>query len=463
MKKTAIAVTVVFVLLVASFLAGAKSASGAPAAENTWIQKSPMQQARADLGVAVVNGKIYSIGGLVLKYQDKTTIQSIDVATNEEYNPSTNTWNYKTSMPTPRDSFAIAVYQNKIYCIGGSTGFSREHGQTLTTTNEVYDPSTNTWENKTAVPTARILATANVVNGKIYVMGGYPNGTLIDVYDPATDSWTTLPTPIEPFGPSEVYNNKIYVLGGTKIYDPNTDSWSFGAALPKSFSTSGSVERSGVTIGFMAPPRMYVFFGVPQGNQVYDPVTDSWMVGADVPTSRGGFSVAVVDDLIYVIGGITITHPKTIPMDAPFGSYGVANYYSTVEQYTPFGYGTVPPVIDISSPEFKNYSSGEVFLNFTLNRAVDWVRYSLDGQENVTVTGNSSLSGLTVGWHNVTVYAKDEFGNTGSSQTITFTIAKQEPFPTVLVIPVSAALAAVGIAGALLIYRKKHKSTSSIT
>ena len=84
-------------------------------------------------GVAVVNGKIYAIGGLLLKYRDKTTIQSVDVATNEEYDPATNTWSYKALMPTQRDSFAIAVYQNKIYCIGGSTGFSREHGQTLTT------------------------------------------------------------------------------------------------------------------------------------------------------------------------------------------------------------------------------------------------------------------------------------------------------------------------------------------
>jgi N-acetylneuraminic acid mutarotase len=175
--------------------------------ENTWAEKASMQQTRSDMGVAVVDGKIYAIGGLVLKYQDKTTIQSVDVAANEEYDPATNTWTYKNPMPTPRDSFAIAVYQNKIYCIGGSTGITREHGQTLTTANEVYDPTTNTWENKTAMPIAKMWVTGNVVINKIFVMGGLPNATLNQVYDPATDTWTEMSLSNDTFGSSVVYNN----------------------------------------------------------------------------------------------------------------------------------------------------------------------------------------------------------------------------------------------------------------
>lgn len=57
-------------------------------------------------------GKIYVIGGTYEGYHN----------TNQEYDPSTNTWAVKTSMPTPRSNFGIAVYQNKIYCIGGSPG-----------------------------------------------------------------------------------------------------------------------------------------------------------------------------------------------------------------------------------------------------------------------------------------------------------------------------------------------------
>ena len=80
--------------------------------------------------------------------------------------------------------------------------------------------------------------------------------------------------------------------------------------------------------------------------------------------------------------------------------------------------------------------------------------YSLDGQETATVTGNTTLTGLSWGLHNVTVYAKDLFENTGNSDTIWFSIA--EPFPTTLVAVASgASIAIIGIG--LLIYFKKRK------
>jgi hypothetical protein len=57
------------------------------------------------------------------------------VGTNEEYNPTTDTWTTKASMPTPRIDFAITVYQGKIYCIGGTTDY-----YSYSNLNEVYDP-----------------------------------------------------------------------------------------------------------------------------------------------------------------------------------------------------------------------------------------------------------------------------------------------------------------------------------
>jgi len=50
----------------------------------------------------------------------------------------------------------------------------------------------------------------------------------------------------------------------------------------------------------------------------------------------------------------------------------------------------------------------------------------LDGQENVTIAGNTTLVGLSSGVHNVTVYACDDAGNVGSLETLTFTVAKPE-------------------------------------
>ena len=93
-----------------------------------WASKASMQVARSGLGVAVVNGKIYAIGGA-----DGSSAGFS--STNEEYDPTTDTWAFKAPMPTPRSDFGITVYENKIYCIGGyvkgspPTGVCRFGGQ----------------------------------------------------------------------------------------------------------------------------------------------------------------------------------------------------------------------------------------------------------------------------------------------------------------------------------------------
>jgi nitrous oxidase accessory protein len=116
------------------------------------------------------------------------------------------------------------------------------------------------------------------------------------------------------------------------------------------------------------------------------------------------------------------------------------------------------PTLHIISPENATYPSENVTLNFAVNKQTPWTGYSLDGQENVTVTVNTTMTGLCSGSHNVTVYARDEVGNVGVSQTVWFSVA--EPFP---VIPVAAASSVVIIlAGAgLTLYFKKHKKNTA--
>jgi hypothetical protein len=80
----------------------------------------------------------------------------------------------------------------------------------------------------------------------------------------------------------------------------------------------------------------------------------------------------------------------------------------------------------------------------------------LDGEATAEISGNTTLTGLSYGAHSLTVYATDASGNTGTSKTITFTIAEEPPFPTVLVATASGASATI-IAIGLLVYFKKHK------
>ena len=421
-----------------------------------------MPTERVTVGAAAVNGKIYAIGGN----------GEIDNA-NEMYDPKTDTWTTKAPMLTARRSCGIAVYQDKIYVMGGITGYNEStHSYMISGVNEVYDPAAYTWETKTPMPTRRYGIGANVADGKIYVIGGKNASGWIDgvneVYNPVTDTWTTkapIPTRVS-FYASAVVDNKIYVIGGsngsvyvdlTQIYDPETDTWSNGTPIP--FPATG--VGAGATTGVYAPKRIYVIGAVqPYGkadmggnvvlvtnvqNQIYDPETDSWTTGAALPIARILFGVAVVDDMLYAIGG---TNSMIFSSYITFGDN---------QQYTPYGYGTMPPVVSIVSPENKNYTSGNVSLAFTVNKPVAWTGYSLDGQDNVTITGNITLSGLPSGLHNITVYAKDSFENTGTSETITLRIT--EPFPTMFV-AVAAVAGAVGVG--LIVYFTKIKKNQSI-
>jgi len=114
-----------------------------------------------------------------------------------------------------------------------------------------------------------------------------------------------------------------------------------------------------------------------------------------------------------------------------------------------------PPEIAILSVKQRQaFSVDSVPLVFSVSEPVSWVSYSFDGQDNVTVAGNTTLTGLPNGEHNVKVYAIDDTGNVGVSETITFTV---NAFPTMHAIMIVAV--AIVFSVGLLVYflRRKRK------
>ena len=92
-----------------------------------------------------------------------------------------------------------------------------------------------------------------------------------------------------------------------------------------------------------------------------------------------------------------------------------------------------------------------------MNKQVNWTGYSLDGGEPVTIGSNTTLEGLANGFHNVTVYAKDTFGNTGASETISFTVEVPDTFPTTIAI--ISGISAVIVVGAVWRYTSRNART----
>jgi N-acetylneuraminic acid mutarotase len=301
--------------------------------ENTWQTLEPIPTARAGLGVAVVDGKIYAIGG------DTLSISSAKV--NEMYDPENNAWIEKKPMPTGRTSFGIAVWDNKIYCIGGQTS------DQVSAANEVYDPATDSWKKLAPMPMPRFSLSANAINGKIYLISGnndtYDTVNFNHVYDIVTDSWTTkdpIPVPVCAYA-STVIDEKIYIINGVgtqptgdfgpiyalQIYNPDTDSWNSGAVPP---STSRVFISAVATSGTYATKNIYVFGQT--FNFIYNPESDIWSNGTRMPNGRDMLGLAVVNDLIFAIGG-TGSNIPVLPQIPSF---------NTNERYIPFGYSETP-------------------------------------------------------------------------------------------------------------------------
>jgi N-acetylneuraminic acid mutarotase len=211
-------------------------------ASDTWTAKSEMPTAREGLSTSVVNGKIYAIGGI--ESSSATYMQVETFSTVEEYDPTTDTWTTKSPMPTARGFHSASVVDGKIYIIGGSP-IRPKYNQILTV--EVYDPATDTWSQKGDMPEPRAAGSGSVVDGRIYLFGGYGGEQRVDEYDPLTDTWTTkseMPTARRALS-SSVLDGKIYVIGGyvrggqtspgvttVEVYDPATDTWTTAPDMP---------------------------------------------------------------------------------------------------------------------------------------------------------------------------------------------------------------------------------------
>ena len=112
-------------------------------------------------------------------------------------NADANEWRVISELPTQRAEFATAVVDSKIYLIGGTLFENNRDGPFGMSLVEVYDPEANTWQRLADMPTVRSSATAAVVDGKIYVLAGqvgkrgvHPKSLkVVEMYDPQTDTW----------------------------------------------------------------------------------------------------------------------------------------------------------------------------------------------------------------------------------------------------------------------------------
>lgn len=290
-----------------------KKAASGPA----WTTGSPEPTPRGESAAGVIDGKLYVVGGST--GGGGKVDNAVPVSVLECYDPETDTWTARSPMPTPRMGLAAAVADGKLYTMGGTTLASDDGCLTALTTVEAYDPRTDTWTTRSSMPEAKAGFGAATIDGRIYAFGGGNAAPHALVYDPATDTWSQ-----PPWG--EWYRNspgvsavgeRLYAVGGwwgsavrdLIQYDPATDTWSWKSPmkaarwyLTSSVSNGLLYAIGGGTDTEQPDPFAEAFTNV-DTVECYNPVTDTWSTKTPMPGPRAGMVSGSIGGRIYLVGG----------------------------------------------------------------------------------------------------------------------------------------------------------------
>jgi N-acetylneuraminic acid mutarotase len=218
-------------------------------------------------------------------------------------------------MPSARCGAAAGVIKGKVYVVGGATGGD---GSVVLNVNEIYDPKGNTWNTGAPMPTARWVPASAVVNDILYVIGGCTVGcdgadalSVVEAYDPATNTWSTKsPLPNATGGAYAVsVNGIIYVVGGTTSrgrvvgtvynYNPATDTWAQDASM----IVARAIPAVGTWGTVIVASGGWGKSGLVRDNERYRVKKNSWKTSAPDPAERDAACFAGIAGRLYVAGG----------------------------------------------------------------------------------------------------------------------------------------------------------------
>ena len=260
-------------------------------------------------------------------------------------------WTAKTSLHTARSHPATVSYKGRIYVFGGG-------GPNFLSldTVEVYNPRNDQWSWGAPMPTHRSGAVAEVVNDRIYVLGGgykKPDGkfrflTTVEIYDPGKDRWEEGPDMLQPhdYPGVAVSGRHIYIMGGhhpdateggpskdpgftfCEVLDVSKGVWAEIAPLPMPrFALKGAVlnmppispfpkggQRGIKAEAGVSAEKILATGGVAFTGQglteydridIYDPDRDAWTQeeGLSLPWPAAAHGICIHQGGLYLFGG----------------------------------------------------------------------------------------------------------------------------------------------------------------
>jgi len=293
-------------------------------------------EGRMWLAAAAHGGKIYTFGGANLNDEVRDTI--------DVYNIATDTWTAEIArLPKPVCGLSAATVGDTIYLFGGATSTDPYTPLDYVADCYAFDPATLSITPMAPMPMARFKTAAIPIEGGMLVLGGI-SGTgsaNAQVYRPANDTWERL----EPvfwerrFWSGAAIGGAMFLIGGrdehalssgaVDVWVPQHGAWqagdamsiaredAFAAAVDGTLYVAGGQNHEGTPFADVerGRPNVDAAAYAPPAAPEADPIF-TWTEGTPMPTARYFGAAAVVDDIVYAIGGLEGDDPTGVVVEA---------------------------------------------------------------------------------------------------------------------------------------------------
>ena len=254
-----------------------------------WETVSPMKICRSRVGVAVFEGKLFAIGG----FDGTNRLDSAEV-----YDPETDEWRSIPSMQEKRSALGCVAFESQIFVCGGYDGISSLNSC------EVYSPGKETWHRINVMNKSRSAGAVCVFEGSVFVLGGHDGLSIfnsVERYDRRLDKWNPGTMMISRRCRHGVacFQGRIFVFGGydgqkflktTEMYDRFADQWTSISPM--------SMRRSRVGVA-VSGGKIYAIGGYDgcsnlSSVEVYDPEKNQWKESDRLCAHEGGVGVGAI-------------------------------------------------------------------------------------------------------------------------------------------------------------------------
>lgn len=287
-----------------------------------WTKATALPVIQSEWDGVTIGDSLFVVGG-----EMKRTPQTDPSKASDElwiYNGKTAAWTQGANMPGGRNHHAVALLDGKLYVLGGYSfsccgNYPWPYGNT---NNWRYDPKTNAWTVLAPLPRRMGAGMAAAFDGRIYVFAGTDTGAFnsngsVQEYDPAANAWRARASMrnAREHVKGAVVDSLIYLIGGhqkpeeTKINQPSVEAY---APRSNRWYDKGNmpVPRGGIGAAYLGG-KIYVFGGEGANytlfNRVdqYDPATGAWAQVNSTPSGGGihGLATMVMGERIHLVGG----------------------------------------------------------------------------------------------------------------------------------------------------------------